>query len=62
MIDNLTAQVFKGQGSSYGPGIFHEVVLALAEALSWLENQGIIVRNPTQARTVVSSDTARAST
>jgi hypothetical protein len=48
MINNLTDQVFTGQGNGYGPGIFHEVVLALAEALSWLENQGIIVRNPTQ--------------
>jgi hypothetical protein len=48
MIDNLTNQVFTGRGDGYGPGISHEVVRALAEALSWLENQGIIVRNPTQ--------------
>src|SRR5271165_6475936 len=48
MINNLTDQVFTGQGNGYGPGIFQEVVLALAEALSWLENQGVIVRNPTQ--------------
>jgi hypothetical protein len=48
MIDNLTAQLFPPQGGGYGSGIFHEVILAFAEALSWLETQGIIVRNPTQ--------------
>lgn len=48
MIDNLTQQVFTPQGNGYGRGVYEEVVLAFAEALSWLETQGIIVRNPTQ--------------
>lgn len=52
MIDSLTAQVFPPhphlQGRGYGHGISEEVVLAFAEALSWLETQGLIVRNPTQ--------------
>jgi hypothetical protein len=46
---NLTEPVFRPlQGNGYGPGIFHEVALALAEALSWLEAQGLIVQNPVQ--------------
>jgi uncharacterized protein (TIGR02391 family) len=48
MIDNLTEQVFLRHGNGYGRGVLEEVVLALAEAVSWLETQGIIVRNPTQ--------------
>lgn len=48
-LGNLTDPVFRPrQGNGYSPGIFHEVVLALAEAFSWLEAQGIIVQNPTQ--------------
>jgi uncharacterized protein (TIGR02391 family) len=49
LLENLTDPVFRpAQGNGYGPGIFHEVVLALSEALSWLETQGLIVRNLAQ--------------
>ena len=47
-VENLTSQVFPPQGGGYGPGIFQEVVLVIAEALSWLETQGLIMQNPTQ--------------
>ncbi len=48
MIDNFISQVFPPQGGGYGPGILQEVTLAFAEALSWLETQGLVVQNPTQ--------------
>jgi uncharacterized protein (TIGR02391 family) len=46
--DNLKAQVSpRPNGGGYPTGwMLEEVVLALAEALSWLEIQGIIVRDP----------------
>lgn len=50
MFETLKAQVFPQGGRGYPAGwISEEVPLALAEALSWLETQGIIVRDPTQS-------------
>jgi uncharacterized protein (TIGR02391 family) len=48
LFDDLKAQVFpRSDGSGYPHGwVLEEVALALAEALSWLETQGIIVRDP----------------
>jgi hypothetical protein len=48
MIENFTAQVFSSRGGRYRPRIFQEVVLAFAEALSWLEAQGLVMRNAIQ--------------
>ena len=50
LFETLKAQVSpRSGGGGYPRGwVLGEVELALAEALSWLENQGIIVRNPTQ--------------
>jgi uncharacterized protein (TIGR02391 family) len=48
MIDALLAQIFRSHGGSYPPGAQGEIAQALAEALSWLETQGIVVRNPSQ--------------
>jgi Protein of unknown function (Hypoth_ymh) len=50
LFDNLKAEIFpRPDGRGYPRGwVLEEVVLALAEALSWLENQGIIVRDPMQ--------------
>jgi hypothetical protein len=44
----ISRRKFFLQGGGYGPGIFQEVVLAFAEALSWLKTQGFVVRNATQ--------------
>ncbi len=45
--ENLKAQVAPPRGGGYPPGWqLEEVELALTEALSWLETQGIIVRHP----------------
>jgi uncharacterized protein (TIGR02391 family) len=40
--------MYPPQGGGYPPGAQHDIALALAEALSWLETQGIIVQNPNQ--------------
>lgn len=48
MINNLLGQLFLPHGQGYSFGVQGEVAQALAEAQSWLETQGIIVRNPTQ--------------
>ena len=47
-IDDLLASVFPRIGPSYPQGTHRPVMLALAEALSCLTNQGLIVRDPTQ--------------
>ena len=44
----FTAPMFPPQGGGYPPDAKEEILLALAEALSWLVNQGIVVQNPTQ--------------
>src|SRR5438105_9773382 len=47
LFKNLKAQVFSSsQGGDQTGWLADEVELALAEALSWLETQGIIVRHP----------------
>jgi hypothetical protein len=49
LFENLKAQVSPRPGGGYPRGwVLEEVELALAEALSWLETQGIIVRDPMQ--------------
>lgn len=49
-INKLRGQISpQRDGSGYVHGPLEESVLALAEAWSWLETQGIIVRNPTQS-------------
>jgi hypothetical protein len=47
-LDDLTAPVLRRSNGYPQGNISLEVVLALGEALWWLENQGIIMRNPTQ--------------
>ena len=48
MIDNFLAQIYTIHGNGYPPRTQSEIALAFAEALSWMETQGIIVRNPNQ--------------
>jgi hypothetical protein len=45
---SLTAQLFQGGGNSYSHGMHRPVVLALAEALSWLVSQGLLIIDPDQ--------------
>ncbi len=47
-LGDFTAPMFPPQGGGYPPGAQDEIAVALAEALSWLVNQGIVIRNPTQ--------------
>lgn len=49
-INDLLAQLFSPHGMQgyYPPGIQREVAFTMAESLSWLETQGIIVLNPNQ--------------
>jgi hypothetical protein len=44
----LVAQVFQIVGPSYPPGVQRAVDLAIAEALSWLVTQGLLVPDPGQ--------------
>ena len=48
LLGNFTAPMYPPQGGGYPPGAQDQIVVALAEALSWLVNQGIVIRNPTQ--------------
>ena len=48
VLGNFTAPMYPPQGGGYPPGAQDQIVVALAEALSWLVNQGIVIRNPTQ--------------
>jgi uncharacterized protein (TIGR02391 family) len=48
MLENFMTPMFPPEGSGYPPAAQGEVAVALAEAMSWLETQGIIVRNPNQ--------------
>ena len=47
-LGDFTAPMFPPHGGGYPPGAQNEFVVALAEALLWLENQGIVIKNPTQ--------------
>jgi len=47
-IGDLLASAFPPVGPSYGHGHHRAVELAMAEALSWLNSQGLIVRDPGQ--------------
>lgn len=46
LINNFLEQVKDLHGAAYPPQTHGAVAVALAEAMSWLETQGIIVRNP----------------
>jgi len=48
LLENFMTPMFPVQGAGYPPAAQGQVAVALAEALSWLKTQGIIVRNPTQ--------------
>ena len=63
MIENFTVQVFPQRGGGYGPGIFQEVVLALAFAeVVAAENSRTRRAKCYPDRTTVLGDKARAST
>jgi uncharacterized protein (TIGR02391 family) len=47
-IGDLTYQVFPPAGNGYPGAVHRKVVLAIAEAVSWLENQGVIIQDPNQ--------------
>jgi len=47
-IHSLVAQLFQQVGPSYPHGYQRPVQMALAEALSWLVSQGLLVIDPTQ--------------
>lgn len=47
-IYGFMGQLFKSIGDSYPHGINRSVELALAEALSWLQTEGLVVREPRQ--------------
>jgi hypothetical protein len=44
----LLAQLFSPIGNSYPAGVHEQVRLAIAEALSWLTNQGLVMLDPDQ--------------
>jgi hypothetical protein len=44
----LLAQLFSPIGNRYPPGVHEQVRLAIAEALSWLTNQGLVMLDPDQ--------------
>ena len=48
LLDSFMTPNFPPQGGGYPPAVQGEMAVALAEALSWLQAQGIIVRNPIQ--------------
>jgi len=48
LLEDLLNPFFPAQGGGYPQSAQANIVLALAEALSWLKTQGIIVKNPTQ--------------
>lgn len=48
VVNNFTNPMFPPQGGGYPPGAMDEIAVALAEALSWLVNQGIVIQNPNQ--------------
>jgi hypothetical protein len=47
-IIGLRDQLFTTTGNSYPPGSKRQTLLAIAEALSWLQTQGLIVEDPEQ--------------
>jgi hypothetical protein len=47
-VASLLAQLFSPIGNSYPSGAHEQVRLALAEALSWLTNQGLVMLDPDQ--------------
>lgn len=48
VIENFMEQVFNIHGGGYPPAARESVSIAFAEALQWMEIQGIIIRNPNQ--------------
>ena len=47
-LNGLEAQLFTVVGTTYPPGVSRPVQLALAEALSWLVSQGLLLIDPNQ--------------
>jgi hypothetical protein len=47
-MESLLAQLFRTIGNSYPSGLHERVRLAIAEALSWLTNQGLVMLDPDQ--------------
>ena len=47
-LNGLEAQLFTVVGTTYPPGVRQPVQLALAEALSWLVSQGLLLIDPNQ--------------
>lgn len=48
MVDTFVNPLFPVVGDGYPPTSKNDVVIAIAEAMSWMETQGLIVRDPTQ--------------
>ena len=47
-IDSLDASLFQVAGQGYQPMLRRQVRVVLAEALAWLSNQGLLLRDPDQ--------------
>jgi hypothetical protein len=47
-IGALLAQLFPPVGTAYSRGVYRPVTLALAEAISWLVTQGLLLQDPEQ--------------
>jgi hypothetical protein len=45
---SLLAQLFPQIGTGYPPGLHEQIRLAIAEALSWLMNRGLVMLGPDQ--------------
>ncbi len=48
LLEDFTTPLFPPQGGLYPPAAQERIAVAIAEALSWLQTQGLIVRNPGQ--------------
>jgi uncharacterized protein (TIGR02391 family) len=48
LIGNIVDQFIPPHGGGYPPRMSSEISVMAAEALAWLENQGIVVKNPNQ--------------
>jgi hypothetical protein len=45
-VPSLLAQLFSPAGNGYPSGVHEQVRLAIAEAISWLTNQGLVILDP----------------
>jgi Protein of unknown function (Hypoth_ymh) len=48
LIDSVIDPLFPLQGGGYTSGVRRQVILAIAEARSWLESQGLVIYDPEQ--------------